>query len=137
MSYSSRPHRLQHTRLPCPLLSSGLSITNSKDMNLSNLTISSSSTLFSFCLHSFPASGSFPVGSIIMNEASGGDRIPAELFQILKDDAVKVLHSIMPTNLESSSVATGLEKINFHPNSKERRCQRIFKLPYNWAFFTC
>ena len=33
-------------------------------------------------------------GSININKASGGDRIPAELFQILKDDAVKVLHSI-------------------------------------------
>ena len=33
-------------------------------------------------------------GSITMNKASGGDRILAELFQILKDDAVKVLHSI-------------------------------------------
>ena len=33
-------------------------------------------------------------GSIIMNKASGGDGIPVELFQILKDDAVKVLHSI-------------------------------------------
>ena len=32
--------------------------------------------------------------SITMNKASGGDRIPAELFQILKYDAVKVLHSI-------------------------------------------
>ena len=32
--------------------------------------------------------------SISMNKASGGDRIPVELFQILKDDAVKVLHSI-------------------------------------------
>ena len=32
--------------------------------------------------------------SIAMNKASGGDGIPAELFQILKDDAVKVLHSI-------------------------------------------
>ena len=32
------------------------------------------------------------LGSIIMNKASGGDRIPVELFQILKDDAVKVLH---------------------------------------------
>ena len=31
--------------------------------------------------------------SITMNKASGGDRIPSELFQILKDDAVKVLHS--------------------------------------------
>ena len=34
------------------------------------------------------------LGSITMNKASGGDRIPAELFQILKYDAVKVLHSI-------------------------------------------
>ena len=34
------------------------------------------------------------LGSISMNKGSGGDRIPVELFQILKDDAVKVLHSI-------------------------------------------
>ena len=34
------------------------------------------------------------LGSIIMNKASGGDGIPVELFQILKDDAMKVLHSI-------------------------------------------
>ena len=33
------------------------------------------------------------LGSIAMNKASGGDGIPVELFQILKDDAVKVLHS--------------------------------------------
>ena len=34
------------------------------------------------------------LGSITMHKASGGDRIPVELFQILKDDAVKVLHSV-------------------------------------------
>ena len=34
------------------------------------------------------------LGSTTMNKANGGDRIPVELFQILKDDAVKVLHSI-------------------------------------------
>ena len=34
------------------------------------------------------------LGSITTNKASGGDGIPTELFQILKDDAVKVLHSI-------------------------------------------
>jgi len=44
-----------------------------------------------------------------MNKASGGDGIPAELFQILKDDAVKVLHSIC---LKNSAVATGLEKVS-------------------------
>ena len=57
------------------------------------------------------------LGSITMNKASGGDGIPIELFQILKDDAVKVLHSInMPANLENSAVATGLEEVSFHSN---------------------
>ena len=42
------------------------------------------------------------LGSITMNEASGGDRIPVELFQILKDDAVKVLHAQTTTQLHSS-----------------------------------
>ena len=36
----------------------------------------------------------WPLGSITMNKASGGDGILVELFQILKDDAMKVLHSI-------------------------------------------
>ena len=36
------------------------------------------------------------LGSVTMNKAGGGDGIPVELFQILKDDAVKVLHSICP-----------------------------------------
>ena len=40
----------------------------------------------------------WPLGSIITNKASGGDGIPVELFQILKDDAVKVLHSIYQQN---------------------------------------
>ena len=39
--------------------------------------------------------------SIMTNEASGGDGIPAELFQFLKDDAVKVLHSIYQQNLKT------------------------------------
>ena len=53
------------------------------------------------------------LGSITTNKASGGDGIPAELFQILKNDAVKVLHSICQHiwNLESSAVATGLRSV--------------------------
>ena len=62
--------------------------------------------------------------SITTNKASGGDGIPVELFQILKDHAVKVLHSICQCanfqNLENSAVATGLEKVSFHSNLKER-----------------
>ena len=68
--------------------------------------------------------------SITTNKASGGDGIPVELFQTLKDDAVKVLHS-MTANLENSAVATGLEKVSFLSNPKERQCQRMFKLPHN------
>ena len=65
--------------------------------------------------------------SITKNKASGGDGIPVELFQILKDDAMKVLHS-MSANLENSAVATGLEKVSFHSNPKERQYQRMLKL---------
>ena len=61
------------------------------------------------------------LGSITMNKPSGGDRIPLELFQILKDDAVKLLHSVCQQIWENSAVATGLEKIRFHSNPKERQ----------------
>ena len=37
----------------------------------------------------------------------------------------------MPANLENSAEATGLEKVSFHSNPKERQCQRMFKLPHN------
>ena len=66
--------------------------------------------------------------SITTNKASGGDGIPVELFQILKDDAVESAALSMPANLENSAVATGLEKVSFHSNPKERQCQRMLKL---------
>ena len=74
--------------------------------------------------------------TITMNKASGDDGIPVELFQILKDDAVKVLHSICQQILENSAVATGLEKVSFHSNPKERQCQRMLKLPHNCTHLT-
>ena len=60
------------------------------------------------------------LGSITMNKASGGDGIPVELFQMLKDDVVKVLHSICQ-QIWKTAVATGLEKVSFHSNPKERQ----------------
>ena len=62
------------------------------------------------------------LGIIIMNKARGGDGIPIELFHILKDDAMKVLHSICQQNLENSAVATGLKKGSVHSSPKERQC---------------
>jgi len=73
------------------------------------------------------------LGNITINKASGGDGIPAELFQILKDDAALN----MPANLEQSVVATGLEKVSFHSNPKEGQCQSMFKLLHNCTHFTC
>ena len=58
------------------------------------------------------------LGSVTMNKTSGGDGIPVELFQILKDDAVKVLHSICQ-QIWNSEVGIGLEKVGFHSNAKE------------------
>ena len=66
-----------------------------------------------------------------MEKASGVDGIPVELFQILKDDAVESVTLNMTANLENSVVATGLEKVSFYSNPKERQCQRMFKLPHN------
>ena len=56
--------------------------------------------------------------SITSNKASGGDIIPAELFQILKDDAVKSTAPNMPANLENSAMAMRLENVSFHSNRK-------------------
>ena len=64
MSDSLRPYQSQHARPPSPSPTPGVH------------------------------SDTWAFGSVIMNKASGGDGIPVELFQILKEDAVKVLHSI-------------------------------------------
>ena len=70
-----------------------------------------------------------------MNKTSGGDGIPVELFQILKDDAMKVLHSIRQQVWKLSS-GHGLEKVSFHSNPKEKQSQRMFKLPHNCTHIT-
>ena len=57
--------------------------------------------------------------NIIMNKASGGDGIPVELFQILKDDAVKVLHSICQQIWKlSSGRRTGKDQFSFQSQRK-------------------
>ena len=76
------------------------------------------------------------LGSITTNKASGGDGIPAELFQILKDDAVKSAALNTSANLKNSAEAIGLEKVSLHSSPKERQCQRMLKLLYNCTHFT-
>ena len=59
------------------------------------------------------------LGSITMNKASGGDGIPVELFQILKDDAVKVLHSICQQIWETQQWPQAWKRSAFIPIPKK------------------
>ena len=54
----------------------------------------------------------------------------------LKEDASKFALNV-PANLENSAVATGLEKVSFQSNPKERQCQRMLKLLHNCTHLTC
>ena len=78
------------------------------------------------------------LGSITTNKASGGDGIPGELFQILNDDAVKVLHSICQQIWKTQQWPQDWKRSVFFPNNpQERQCQRTFKLPHNCTHLIC
>ena len=76
------------------------------------------------------------LGSTTTSKASGGDGIPLEVFQILKDDVVKVMHSISQKIWKTQQWPTEMGKVSFHSNPKERQCQRMFKLPHNCTHLT-
>ena len=63
------------------------------------------------------------LGSIAMNKASGGDGIPVELFQILKDEAVKVLHSICQQIWKIQQWPQDWKRSVFIPISKKGNCK--------------
>ena len=73
------------------------------------------------------------LGRFTRNKTGGSDGIPAELFQVLKDDAVKVLYSICEQIWKTSQFPKGQS----YSNPIEGQSQRIFKLPYSCSHFTC
>ena len=73
VSDSLRPYGLQHTRLPYPSPSLGVYLSSCPLNQWCHPTISFPVALFSFCLQSFPASGSFPMSQLF---ASGGQSTP-------------------------------------------------------------
>ena len=77
------------------------------------------------------------LGSITTNKASGNDGIPVELFQILKDDVVKVLHSICQQIWKAQQWPQDWKKVSLHSNPKERQSKRMLKLPHNPTHLTC
>ena len=75
------------------------------------------------------------LGSITMNKASRGDGIPVDLFQILKDDAGKVLHSIRKQfGRFSSGYRTGKGQFSFQ--SQRKGMPKMLKLPHNCTHLT-
>ena len=77
------------------------------------------------------------IESITMKKASGGEGIPVALCQILKDDAVKVLHSICQQIWKPQQWPQDWKRCSFHSNPKERQCQRMPKLSNNCTHLTC
>ena len=76
------------------------------------------------------------VGSITTNKASGGDGIPAELFQILKDDAVKVPHSTYQQIWKTQQwPKTGKGQFSFQPQIKAM--PKDVQITTNCTHFTC
>ena len=72
--------------------------------------------------------------SVTTNKASGDDEIPVELFQILKDDAVKVLPSICQQLWKTQQWPQDWKRSVINP--KERQCQRMLKLTHNCTHLT-
>ena len=146
MSNSLRPHELQHARPSCP---SPTPVFHSNSCPLSqwcHLAIWFSVVPFSSSSQTLPASESFPNEStlhmrwpkywsfsfsIILSKEHPSWAISSPERWCCESAALN-----MPANLENSAVATGLEKVSFHYNPKERQCQRMFKLLHNCTHLT-
>ena len=76
------------------------------------------------------------LGSITMNKPSGGDGITAELFKILKDDAMKVLHSVCQQIWKTQQWPQDWKSSVFIKNPMKGQCQRMLKLLHNCTHLT-
>ena len=76
------------------------------------------------------------LGSITMNKASLGDGVPVELFQILKDDTVKVLHSICHQIWKSQQWPRDWKRSVLILIPQKRQCQRLVSLLHNCTHLT-
>ena len=132
LSDSLQPHGLQHARLPCPSPSPGV-CPSSRLLNWwCHPTTSSSIALFSFCLQSFPASGSFPMSRLL---ASGGQSIGASA-------------SVLPVNIQGwfplrltgliSLLSKGLSSLFQHHSSKALILQHsaFFMVQFSHPYMT-
>ena len=131
VSNSVQPHRRQPTRLLCPQDSLG----KKTGVGCHFLLLEHTEELYKKHLHDPDKQAAvinqlepdileceikWVLGSMTMNKASGGDGIPVELLQILKDDAVKVLHSICQQIWKTQQWPQNKKSFSFHSSLKER-----------------
>ena len=76
------------------------------------------------------------LGILTTNKASGSDGITAEIFQILKDDAVKVLYSICQQIWKTQQWPQDWKRSVFIPIPKKDNAKKMFKLPHNCTHLT-
>ena len=114
MSDSLQPHGLQHARFPCPSPSPAVCSDSHPLSRWCYLTISSSAALFSFCLQSFPASGSFPMSQLF---ASGSQRIGASASASVLHMNIQGWFPLGLTGLMSLQVKETLKSFLQHRNS--------------------
>ena len=81
--------------------------------------------------------GKWVLGSITLNKASGGDGILVELFQILKDDAVKVLHSICQHIWKTQQWPQDWKRSVFISIQNKGNAPKMLKLLHNCTHLTC
>ena len=88
-----------------------------------------------------PKSLQMVTAAMKLKDAYSLEEVMTNLDSILKSRDITLPTKIrlvnMPANLKNSAVATGLEKVSFHSNPKERQCQRMLKLPHNCTHLTC
>ena len=77
------------------------------------------------------------LGSITTNKASGGDGIPVELFQILKDDAVKLLYSTYQQIWKTQQWPQDWKRSLFIPIPKKGNTKKMLKRLHNCTHLTC
>ena len=77
------------------------------------------------------------LGSITTNKVSGGDGVPVELFQVLKDDAVKVLHSICQQIWKTQQWPQDWKRFVLIPIPKKGNSKECSKLPHNLFHLPC
>ena len=132
VSNSLRPHGLQHTRPPCPSATPGACSNSCPSTQWCHPAISSSVVPSSFCLHSFPAAGSFPMSQFF---TSGGQSI-----------GVSASASVLPMNIQDwfplgltdwiSLQSKGFSRVFSNTTVQKHQCSAFFMVQLSHPYMT-